>query len=153
MIGKRERLAHLPQCLPDATGELGRVLDVLDVLLDQLPPIGAQRGVDEFDGGDAAQVDRPRRPAQGLEGADHVLLPPDDVERGQLPQPRRRRFGALQRIARVLAQRSQKSKHRFHRTKLEALALTGVLLVARAGRLAHGDSAGHVAELRENRDL
>ena len=58
LIGKRERLAHLPQRLPDAIGELGRALDVLDVLLDQLAAIGAERGVDELDGVDAVQVDR-----------------------------------------------------------------------------------------------
>ena len=115
LIGEHECLAHLPQRLPDALGELGRALDILDVLLDQLPAIGPKRRIDEFDGGDAIQIEGALPLAHRLEHADDVLLPPDHVERRQLAQPRRRALCALQRIGRVLGLRGQKSEHRFHR--------------------------------------
>ena len=93
LIREHERLAHFPQRLPDAFGELGRGFSVLDVLLDQLPPIAAEGGIDEFDGSDSVQVDIALRIAHRVEHANDVLLPADDVERRQLPQPRRRGLG------------------------------------------------------------
>jgi hypothetical protein len=42
-----------------------------------------------------------------------VLLPPDHIERRQLPQPRRGALGVLQGISRLLGLRGQESEHRF----------------------------------------
>ena len=87
--------------MPDSVGELGRALRVLDVLLDQLPAVCAERRIDEFDGSDAIQIDSVLALPHAVECADHVLLPSDHVERRQLPQPCGSALGVLQGIGRV----------------------------------------------------
>ena len=61
----------------------GAAVGVLDVLLDELAPIGAQRGIEEQHRLDARRIDGLARLAQHLEGAEHELLPADDVLHGQ----------------------------------------------------------------------
>jgi len=101
LICMRKRLAHLPECLPDALGELGRAFGVLDVLLDQLAAIGAERSIDEFDRGDAVHVERMLAVADAIEGTDDVLLPPYHVECRKFAQPSGGGLRVLQRISRV----------------------------------------------------
>ena len=69
------------------SASLGARVVVLDVLLDQLAAVGAERGVEELDRLHARGIDRPARLAHRVERAHHVLLAADDVERGQLAQP------------------------------------------------------------------
>ena len=102
LIAEHEGLAHLPQRMPDAVGELGGAFGVFDVLLDELTPIGAERRVDEFDGGNAIEIDLPLRLAHRIECLHDVLLTTDHVERRQLAQPCRRCLGMLQRVANIL---------------------------------------------------
>ena len=78
-----------------------RGVDVLDVLLDQLPAVRAQRGIEELDRGDAVEVDVPARLAHPVERSHHVLLAPDHVERRQLAQPAGRRFRRQERIGMI----------------------------------------------------
>jgi hypothetical protein len=80
-------------------------------LLDELPAIRTQRGVEELDRGDAIQVGGLARLPHAIERAHHVLLAPDHVERGQLTQPPGRRFRRQQRVGMVPRLLGQKSEH------------------------------------------
>jgi hypothetical protein len=84
LVRGNEPLAELLQCEPQALGELRRGLDVLDVLLGELAAVRAERRIEELDGGDAVQVGTLARALHPVEGAHHVLLAADHVERGQL---------------------------------------------------------------------
>jgi len=119
--------------LPDSVGKLGRALRVLDVLLDQLPAVGAERRIDKFDRSNAIQLYGLLFLPHTVERADHVLLPPDHVERRQLPQPRCSALGVLQGIGRVFGLRGQESEHRFHGYRLSASGRP----IARAARAVH----------------
>src|SRR5438876_9681665 len=122
--------------MPDAFGKLRGPFCILDILLDELAPVRAKRRIDELDGGGAVQIDRPLRLPHFVQREYHVLLPADDVERRQLPQPYRRRLGMLQRIAGLFCLRCEKSEHGFHRRRRPAVAWT----IARAGIGRHACS-------------
>jgi hypothetical protein len=87
------------------------VIVVLDVLLGQLAAIRAQRGIEVFDRLHARDVARFARRAHRVERAHDLLLAADDIERGQLPQPRCRDLGRDQRIGGFLGSGVQKSEH------------------------------------------
>jgi hypothetical protein len=114
-------------------GELGRAFGVLDVLLDELATVGAQRRVDELDRSHAVEIHRELGLAHGIERLDDVLLAADHVERRQLPQPRRGALRALQRVGRV-GLRGKKSEHCFHGPGLPTLGRR----FARLGGATHG---------------
>ena len=82
-----EALAHLLRRLPAAVGDARGAVDVLDVLLDELAAVRAQGRVEELDGGDAIEVDRPARLAHAVEDAHDLVLAGDDVLGRQVPQP------------------------------------------------------------------
>ena len=106
-----ESLREVVDRLPDALGELGGGVVVLDVLLDELAAIGAQRGVEEFERLHAPEIDRLARLAHRVERAHHVLLAADDVERRQLAQPARDGLRGQQRVRDFLGAGCQKAEH------------------------------------------
>ena len=106
-----EALAHFLRRLPSAVGHPGGTVDVLHVLLHELAAVGAQRGVQELDGGDAVVVDRPGRLAHAVEDAHDLMLTRDDVLGRQVPQPGGDGSGGHQRIGVVFGRRGQESKH------------------------------------------
>jgi hypothetical protein len=110
VVRDHEALRELVDRLPQPVGELRPRLGVLDVLLDELAAVGAERGVEELDRLYTHRVDRTARLAHHLERAHHVLLAPDHVERGQLPQPLRHRLRVGERVGRFLA-RGQEFEH------------------------------------------
>ena len=101
LVRQRERLAHLPQSLPDSIRQLGRALGIFDVLLDQLAPVGAQRRIDKLDGVDAVQIRGALHLAHGVETGDDLLLPADHVQRWKLTQPCSRCLGVLQWVGQI----------------------------------------------------
>ena len=111
LVRVHEALRQVVDRLPDALGELGRAVVVLDVLLDELAAVGAERGVEELDRLHAREVDRPARLAHRVEGAHHVLLATDDIERRQLAQPAGHGLRRGQRIGDFLGSGCQKSEH------------------------------------------
>ena len=88
LVGVDEALRQVVDRLPDALGKLGRGVVVLDVLLDELAAVGAERGVEVLHGLRARRVHGPARLAHRVERAHDVLLAADDIQRRQLPQPR-----------------------------------------------------------------
>ena len=111
LVGVDEALAHLLRRLPAAVGDPRGTVDVLHVLLHELAAVGAQRGVQELDGGDAVVVHRPARLAHAVEDPHDLMLTRDDVLGRQVPQPGGDGSSGHQRIGVVFGRRGQESKH------------------------------------------
>ncbi len=97
-VGVDEALVALARHLPEAVGERQRAREVLQVPRQQAAVVGRQGRVDGQQRRDAVEVEARAGRAQPGEGAEDVLLPAGDVERGQLPQPVGGRTGRMQRI-------------------------------------------------------
>src|SRR5204862_4836626 len=74
LVGVDEALAHLLRRLPAAVGDAGGAVEIFGVLLDELPAIGAQRGIEKLDRGDAIVVYGSRRLPHAVEYAHHLVL-------------------------------------------------------------------------------
>ena len=111
LVGVDEALAHLLRRLPSAVGHAGRAVDVLDVLLDELAAVGAERGIEELDGRDTVEVGRAARLAHAVEHPHDMMLAGDDVLGRQVTQPRRHGPRGYERVGVVLGRGSQESKH------------------------------------------
>lgn len=111
LVGEDEALRQVVDGLPDAIRELRAGGVVLDVLLDELAPIGAERRVEILHGVGARGIDRTSRLPHGIERTHHVLLTADDIERGQLPQPSGRDARRYERIRELASAGCQKPEH------------------------------------------
>ncbi len=118
LVGGDEALRQVEARLPDAIRHFRGGLEALDVLPEQLAPVGAERGIRVLQRLRARKVHRSTRLAQAFERAHDVFLARDDIEGGQVAQPHARRLGGDDRVARVANARVQKAEHDFRKPNM-----------------------------------